>query len=128
MYEKKDFDMCPRLVYAETDVSTMDVFKEFDFQVSQTFWFVCLVNWIFDNSHVYESLQSDISKLNVLQALNFDSKVIRAKNGLIKSQEKVNETFLFDSAQGRQQLRRVYQKPHCIKIFGNIFREYVYSF
>ncbi|XP_066258690.1 alpha-mannosidase 2 [Euwallacea similis] len=32
LYEKGNFDQCPRLVYADSDISTLDVFKEFDFQ------------------------------------------------------------------------------------------------
>lgn len=31
---KKDLEMCPRLGAAEADVSTADVFKDFEFQVS----------------------------------------------------------------------------------------------
>lgn len=32
-YEKKDFENCPKLVTTEADISTLDVFKDFDFQV-----------------------------------------------------------------------------------------------
>ncbi|KAL1513431.1 hypothetical protein ABEB36_002843 [Hypothenemus hampei] len=33
-YEKKDFEKCPTLVAADSDISTLDVFKEFEFQPS----------------------------------------------------------------------------------------------
>lgn len=32
--EKKEFEVCPKLTAAETDVNTVDVFKDFEFQVS----------------------------------------------------------------------------------------------
>uniref|UniRef100_A0AAR5QIW8 Alpha-mannosidase n=2 Tax=Dendroctonus ponderosae TaxID=77166 RepID=A0AAR5QIW8_DENPD len=65
IYEKKDFESCPKLVTTEADISTLDVFKDFDFQPS---WMRSKEYWdkTFEDRYEREKMNPERPPLKVI--------------------------------------------------------------